>query len=221
MSWVVELRDCAYPDISFDGTAFSRPYVLALGVSMTVRRRGYADSINLPARGFLIAEAFRFVDAICSMPGIEKIALVGSLTTDKPDPKDADLLVTVADDLDLTELATESRKLKGRAQTKNRGADIFLASRAGQYIGRICHWRECRPGIRLSCDAHHCGQRTYLYDDLDAVYLSSQLVTNPPIQVWPHVQCCGKVPTDLMPFLSKLQSGPPKAEPSRPTDKVG
>jgi hypothetical protein len=174
---------------------------------MTVRRGRRADPIDLAVRAFLIAETFRFVDAICSMPGIEKIALVGSLTTDKPDPKDADLLVTVADDLDLTALATESRRLKGRAQTKNRGADIFLAKPTGQYIGRICHWRECRPGIRMSCDAQHCGKRMYLHDDLAAVHLSNQLIANPPIQVWPRVEYSGTVPADLMPHLSKLQTG--------------
>lgn len=173
---------------------------------MTVHRERYADPIDPAVRAFLIAEAFRFIDAICAMPGIERIALVGSLTTDKLDPKDADLLVTVANDLDLTALATESRRLKGRAQTKNRGADIFLANPAGKYIGRICHWRECRPGIRMSCDAQHCGKRTYLHDDLDSVNLSSQLVTNPPIQIWPRVAYGGKVPADLMLFLSKLQS---------------
>jgi predicted nucleotidyltransferase len=174
---------------------------------MTVRRGKHADPIDPAVRAFLIAEAFRFIDAIRSMPGIEKVALVGSLATDKPDPKDADLLVTVADDLDLTALAAESRRLKGRTQTKNRGADIFLANPAGKYIGRICHWRECAPGIRLACNAQHCGERTYLHDDLDAVRLSSQLVANPPIQIWPRVEYGGKVPADLMPFLSKLQSG--------------
>lgn len=173
---------------------------------MTVRRARHADPIDPAIRAFLIAEAFRFVDAICSMPGIERIALVGSLTTDKPDPKDADLLVTVADDLDLGRLATESRKLKGRAQTRNRGADIFLANPAGQYIGRICHWRECAPGIRMSCDAQRCGKRKYLHDDLDAVRLGSQLVASPPVQLWPRVEYRGKPPADLMPFISRLQS---------------
>lgn len=176
---------------------------------MSGRRGRHAEPIDPSVRAFLIAEAFRFIDAICTLPGIERIALVGSLTTDKPDPKDADLLVTVADQLDLAALATESRRLKGRAQTKNRGADIFLANPSGQYIGRICHWRECVPGIRMSCDALHCGKRTYLHDDLDTIHLGSQLVANPPIQVWPRVAYSGKVPADVMPFLAKAQRGAP------------
>lgn len=178
---------------------------------MTVRRRRNADPIDSGIRSFLIAEAFRFINAICGMPGIEKIALVGSLTTDKPDPKDADLLVTVVDDLDLMALATESRRLKGRAQTRNRGTDIFLVNPAQQYIGRICHWRECAPGIRASCNAQHCGKRMYLHDDLDTLCLSSQLVTNPPIQVWPRVEYSGNVPADLMQFLSTWQSVVPSS----------
>lgn len=182
-------------------------YLKRLGVIMTMHHGRCLDPIDPAVRAFLIAEAFRFIDAIRPISGIDKIALVGSLTTDKPDPKDADILVAVADDLDLTALATESRRFKGRAQTKNRGADIFLANPAGHYIGRICHWRECAPGIRMSCDAQHCGRRQYLHDDLDAVNLSNQLVTNPPIQAWPRVECTIKVPADLMPYLSRLQSG--------------
>jgi len=173
---------------------------------MIVHRGRRADPIDPAVRAFLIAETFRFIGVISSMVGIQKIALVGSLTTDKSDPKDADVLVTVADDLDLTALATESRRLKGRTQTKNRGADIFLSNPSGQYIGRICHWKECAPGIRMSCNAQHCGERQYLHDDLDVVRLSNQLVANPPILVWPRVEYSGKVPADLMPHLSKLQS---------------
>lgn len=178
-----------------------------LSVIMTTQRGRRTDPIDPSLRPFLIGEVFRFIDAIRSIAGIDKIALVGSLTTDKPDPKDVDILVTVADDLDLTALATESRRLKGRAQTRNRGADIFLANLSGQYMGRICHWRECAPGIRLSCDAQHCGRRQYLHDDLDAVTLSNQLVAKPPILVWPRVECSTRVAADLMPYLSRLQSG--------------
>jgi predicted nucleotidyltransferase len=35
------------------------------------------------------------------------IALIGSIVTAKPTPKDIDLLVTVTDDADLTSLATK------------------------------------------------------------------------------------------------------------------
>ena len=86
------------------------PTPLTLGVIMTVRRGRHADPIDPAVRALLIAEAFRFIDTICPMPGIEKIALVGSLTTDKPDPKDADLLVTVADHLNL------ARRFQNRIQ---------------------------------------------------------------------------------------------------------
>ena len=51
------------------------------------------------------------------------------------------------------------------AQSQN-GGDIFLAGPKGNYLGRTCHWKNCGPGIRMSCDALHCGQRHYLHDDL-------------------------------------------------------
>lgn len=161
-------------------------------------------------RAFLIAEAFRFIGRAKVMPGVKKIALVGSLTKDKADPKDADILVTVDDDVDLSGLATAARKLKGAAQTRNKGADIFLANPEGRYIGRICHWRECGPGIRTSCDARRCGGRHFLHDDLDDITLDSALVKEPPVEVWPALVCRGEVPNDLMSFLS-LFYVPPSA----------
>lgn len=155
-------------------------------------------------RAFLIAEAVRFIDRAVSAPGVRKIAIVGSLTTEKADPKDADILVTVDDDADLAALATAARKLKGAAQTRNKGADVFLANPRSQYIGRTCHWRECGPGIRVSCDAQHCGGRHYLNDDLEDVTLDPLLVKEPPIEVWPTVICRTTVPADLLPLLSRF-----------------
>ncbi|MFB0546976.1 MAG: UPF0158 family protein, partial [Anaerolineae bacterium] len=57
-----------------------------------------------PARARLIAEVLAFVRAASQLPGVTCIALIGSLTTDEPDPEDADLLVTVTDDADLAPL---------------------------------------------------------------------------------------------------------------------
>jgi predicted nucleotidyltransferase len=71
-----------------------------------------------PIRAFLLAEVRRFVERACTCLGVRRIALVGSLTTDKENPKDADVLITVDDDADLTPLATLGRKLTRRAEIK-------------------------------------------------------------------------------------------------------
>ena len=92
-------------------------------------------------RSFLLTEVLRFVQHACDCPGVQRIALVGSLTKNRNDPKDADVLVTVDNEADLTSLAAAGRTLKGRAQSRNKGADIFLSDPTGNYIGRTCHWR--------------------------------------------------------------------------------
>src|SRR5258705_5054944 len=148
-------------------------------------------------RCFLLQEVLRFVERAHTLPGVRRIALVGSLARDKDDPKDADVLVTVDNDADLTPLATAGRRLKGHAQSRNKGADIFLADPSGNYIGRICHWRECRPGIRASCDARHCGRRAFLHDDLDAVMLDTALIKTPPLELWPKIVRRVELPRDL------------------------
>ncbi len=156
-------------------------------------------------REFLIAEAFRFIDRIVTIPGLRRIAMIGSLITSKADPKDVDILVTIDDEVDLTALAVAARKLKGATQTKNKGADVFLANPAGQYIGRICHWRNCGPGIRVSCDARHCGRRHFLHDDLEEINLDALLVKEPPLELWPTIVYRQSAASDLLSFLSKFK----------------
>lgn len=160
----------------------------------TVQRVADTDS---GIRGFLLSEVLRFVKYAATCPGVRRVAVVGSLVTDKHDPKDADVLVIVDDGADLTPLATAGRRLKGRAQSRNKGADIFLADPSCNYIGRICHWRECRPGIRASCDARHCGRRAFLHDDLDDVTLGKTLTTAPPLELWPNIIRRVDLPQDV------------------------
>jgi hypothetical protein len=156
-------------------------------------------------RAFLIAEAFRFIDRVVTLPGLRRIAMLGSILTAKADPKDVDILITIDDDMDLTSLATASRKLKGATQTKNKGADIFLANPAGDYIGRVCPWRNCGPQFRSSCDAWSCGVRHYLHDDFDDIRFNPLLVKEPPLEIWPTIIYRQSMAHDLLPFLAKYE----------------
>ena len=165
--------------------------------------RGPSPSVAEPRRPLLLG-AYSFVRAAYLCPGVQRIALLGSLATAKAIPKDVDLLVTVERAMDLTQLAYAGRRLQGLAQTINLGADIFLADTAGQYLGRICHYRECHP--RIACRAQHCGLRTHLNDDLHVVTLSKHLLASPPIELWPKVIRRLAVPDDLEEMLlTKLE----------------
>jgi len=162
-----------------------------------------SPSVAEPRRPLLLA-AYSFVRAARLCPGVQRIALLGSMATAKAIPKDVDLLVTVERATDLTQLARAGRRLKGLAQTINLGADIFLADTAGQYLGRICHYRECHP--RVACRAQHCGLRTHLNDDLHVITLSRDLLASPPIELWPKVIRRLAVPDDLEDMLlTKLE----------------
>jgi hypothetical protein len=177
--------------------------------------RAQIDARLPPIRAHLLAGVLAFTQAACQLAGVTRIALIGSLATGKPDPKDADVLVTVADDADLTLLAAHGRKLLGHGQSRNRGGEVFLANPRGAYLGRACPWKDCRPGIRMSCDALHCGQRQYLHDDLGAIRLASSLVAAPPIELWPQVVVRTKAPPDvealLLAPLREAQSRPARS----------
>jgi hypothetical protein len=160
-----------------------------------------------PVRPRLIEEVVVFVRAASQLPGVIRIALIGSLATDELEPKDIDMLVTVTDKMNLNRLATLGRKLNGHVQSFGRGGEVFLANPQGDYLGRTCPWKQCGPGIRASCDARHCGRRPYLHDDWDAIQLTSALIAAPPIGLWPqavaHVPVPGDLETGLIAVLRK------------------
>jgi predicted nucleotidyltransferase len=160
--------------------------------------RPFAPRPSVPdPRPHLLDAVLAFVRATRSTPGILRIALLGSLATDKPVPKDADVLVTIDPAMDLAPLARLGRRLQGTAQTINLGADIFLADAAGRYLGRICHYRECWP--RVACRALSCGLRQHLNDDLQIVTLSPTLVSSPTRDIdWIEIPQCSKPPASVL-----------------------
>jgi len=150
----------------------------------------------------LLAAGLEFVRAVIQIPGVRQVSLVGSICTDRIRPKDIDFLVTIGDDIEFDALATVGRRLKGKTQQVNRGADVFLANRRGEYIGRVCHYRECWP--RRACRALHCGKVPHLNDDLEALWLSSTVIQAPPLTVWPTVERRCRLPSDVEAFVGQL-----------------
>lgn len=155
-------------------------------------------------RRALLALAADFITASRALPNVTRVALVGSIVTKKAAPKDIDILVTVGDDADLEPLATSARRLQGRAQSLGAGADVFLADQSRLYLGRTCPWRTCRPGIRVACDAAHCGRRPFLHDDLRTVTLSPTLVSAPPLEIVPRVVVRVELPADVADWLGQF-----------------
>jgi hypothetical protein len=161
-----------------------------------------ADALPRPTpRQHLLEGVLKFTRTAARLAGVKRIALVGSLTREQPDPKDADMLVTVSDDMDLATLAKAGRQLAGHAQQQGRGADVFLANERGEYIGRTCHWRDCGPGIRASCDAQHCGRRHFLHDDFKSIWLRAGDIAGPPIVLWPALHARVSAPPDVEAIL--------------------
>lgn len=152
----------------------------------------------------LLAAGLDFIRAAIQITGVRRVSLLGSICTDRHNPKDIDFLLVIGDDIELEALATEGRRLKGRTQQVNRGADIFLANDRGEYVGRICHYRECWP--RRACSALHCGHVQHLNDDLEVVRLSATTVEAPPVTLWPVIERRCQLPADVEAFLARVES---------------
>ena len=168
-------------------------------------RQQYRTDIGV--REKLITAALDFAGKASRLDGVQQIALIGSITTDKPDPKDVDLLITVnLDTVDLPALAILGRQLKGSLQQINSGADIFLLDTHGKYIGRICHYRECPSATRTSCRGLNCSlpwQIPHLCDDLHDLDLNTQpaTISTPPAVIYPNLIINHPLPDDLLSSL--------------------
>lgn len=150
-------------------------------------------------REHLLRGVRQFIKGVSAVSGIESVSLLGSLTTSKQEPKDADLLVRVSPEVDWDSLAMLGRKLKGHAQRINAGADIFLCTGEGEYIGRTCSYKECRP--RVACRGTECGRGARICNDLHVITLESGLVRAPPVDLWPTVVVRTEVPSDVRSIL--------------------
>ena len=154
-----------------------------------------------PVRAHLLEGVRAFALAARKIPGVQRIALIGSLAAEQPNPGGADLLVTVADDLDLAGVARLGRKLSGHALQLNRAGEVFLANPQEHYIGRTCPWKQCEPGVRMRCHALHCGLRHHLYDDLQVIKLDPAVIQAPPVELWPAALARVPVPADVEELL--------------------
>ena len=146
-----------------------------------------------------------FVEAASKLPGILRIALIGSLVTDKAIPKDVDILVGVEDDMPLDELARLSRRANGKTMATGDccGTEVFLHNAHGEYLGRVCRWKDCAPGIRLACQAQDCGRRHFLNNDLQKLRLDSNLIQSPPLVLWPEAAAHAELPDDVRVLIAR------------------
>lgn len=172
---------------------------------------------DFSVRAALLEEALWFTREARKLDGVRRIALFGSLASAKVKPKDCDFLITVSAEMELAPLAALGRKLKGHTASFGSGADVFLCDELGSYLGRICEWKECWP--RLGCDALHCGARPHLHDDLQVVTLSQEILTDPPVLLWPGVLTKIEVPGDVQTLLLEPLAGD-AAQPRRPNQVV-
>jgi hypothetical protein len=159
---------------------------------------------DAPVRRAMLGVVEFFLDRARELEGIQRIALVGSITEPKREPKDIDLLVYASSQVPLASLARLGRRARGRLQSINRGCDVFLADPDNGYVGRLCIWTRCGPGFRASCDARHCGQREFLHDDFDEIRLADDLISDPPVELWPRPFARRSVPTDVQVLLDRL-----------------
>ncbi len=159
------------------------------------------ESDEPPMRTLLLREMAEVVCALKRAPGVTRIAMIGSLATTVETPRDADLLVSVDNEVNLATLARLGRRWRAFVQSLHCSGDIFLADNRENYLGRTCPWKDCGLDHNPHCDARHCGRRHYLHDDLNTIRLSRQVTLTPPVELWPEIVLRVPVPQDVTDIL--------------------
>lgn len=165
------------------------------------KRRNWGTVRRWPSRALLLAATLEAVRAVTRVSGVTHVALIGSLTTPKAEPKDADLLVRIADDCDLVSLAKVAHRFQRRTRDFSRWGEIFLSTRQYVYLGRICPSDLCGLETRIDCGAMNCGRCPHLHDDLRALSLPSALLAEPPVELWPEIRVNAEIPRDVQMVL--------------------
>ncbi len=161
-------------------------------------------------RAILISEGVKFFERAKTTRGVSRVALIGSILTEKESPKDIDFLLTVSADADYRQIAYIGRKLKGALQAQNLGADIFLANPEHEYIGRTCSHRECH--YRAGCGGLNCRPNSWIKTDLHLIKLDRGLVARPPLTIWPSVESLTELPSDMETMVSVIRNSQRGAE---------
>ncbi len=148
-------------------------------------------------RGALLLAAKWFFNRATKLESITRIALIGSICTDKKHPKDIDILLTIAPAADITPISKLKRQMGGRIQRGLLGADIFLMEE-DRYIGRPCRFREPHPRVGCAQDGLRCNfDRPFLCDTSNSFELKNEVITSPPIILYPRLLAAGKIPVDV------------------------
>ncbi|MCK6695783.1 MAG: hypothetical protein L6Q97_27220 [Thermoanaerobaculia bacterium] len=152
-------------------------------------------------RPAFIENALWFAEAAARREGVLRIALLGSITTPKPHPKDVDLLVMLKTGTPFKPISDLARKLSGKQMSvgDSSGADVFLVNEKGEYLGRTCHYRECH--YRARCEGQHCGPDSYLCDDFHIFQLRTEFIVRPPVELYPRMIVRAPLPPDLQEAL--------------------
>ncbi len=153
---------------------------------------------KLADRDVLLDVGKWFFDQAKLLTEVEQIALVGSICTAKKKPKDIDFLVNIRSGADIKALATLARKLQGRIQKGNLGADVFIVE-DGKYIGRACHYKEPWPRVVCRQRALHCSlERNYLCNTANNFQLKKDVIEKPALILWPSLIINAELPGDVV-----------------------
>ncbi|UCH88118.1 MAG: zinc-ribbon domain containing protein [Thermoplasmata archaeon] len=113
------------------------------------------DSLNKNEKLRLAAK--EFAEKAHKLSSTLEIAVVGSVAGNDPYPDDIDMAIIIKDLNDIALLAKYARQMSSIYHNW----DGFLFDKDLNYIGRICHRREC-PGQSVECKVPGCGENTHI-----------------------------------------------------------
>ncbi|MBA7669319.1 hypothetical protein ES703_77449 [subsurface metagenome] len=122
-----------------------------------------------------------FIELTKVIDSIIEIVLFGSLIKEKRVVNDIDLMVFIENTNDISKIAKARRKVSGSCYI---GLDVFILTKKGQYLGNICHRKNC-PTMSVDCQVYGCGDIKYIrrYPDYN---FDLKIISNDKIKLLYH-----------------------------------
>lgn len=133
---------------------------------------------NLARRQGLLVGVAQFAEKLHSCASVVEIGLAGSLASDDEYPNDIDAVLFLDHVDELSVIARFARQMSSITASW----EVFVFTRDFSYLGRICHYKVCRP--RAACADKRCGIYPHMYDLSNFVFDPGVFFSSPFRLFW-------------------------------------
>ena len=133
---------------------------------------------NAARRQRMLEGVGQFAQKLRRFSSVIEVGLAGTLASEDEYPNDIDAVVFLDGFNELPDIARAARQMASVCNSW----EVFVFTVDFKYLGRICHYKECRP--RVACADKRCGTYPHIYELADFVFDPNQFFSSPFHLFW-------------------------------------